>query len=115
MANMWISYEKRRGVNGDLDHEQVFFACHDAYEKKDTLKEMGFRFNSWDRTWVKKTTDEDFMTLFARVVVACELTYDDVYKTLGNLYIPASIQGNAPEASALEAYNNYMDAHPEWF
>ena len=113
MAKMWISYEKRRGADGNPDKYQVFFACHDAYDKKDILKGMGFRFNGIGRTWEKRTTDRDFMTELAKVVVSCEMAYADVVNSFP--FIPESILVNQPEESAFAAYNEYMDSHPEWF
>lgn len=112
MSKLKVRYEKRYGMNGNLHKSQTLIVCDGAYECKDILKEMGFRWNSMGRSWEKKTTDESFMTEFAKVVVSCGMTYDDVIDALQ--FIPESVPSTVDE-DAQAAYKEYMDAHPEWF
>lgn len=113
MSKMHVYYENRFGVNGDPNKSQTLIVCRDAYDHKESLKEMGYRWNSIGKSWEKKTTDESFMTEFVKTVVSCGMTYDDVLNAFP--FIPESIRNSSIEEKALDSYNDYMDAHPEWF
>lgn len=113
MGKMMVSYEKRFGVNCDPNKFRILLVCRDAYDCKDALKEMGFAWNSFGKSWEKETTDEAFMTELVKIVVACKKTYNDFCYYWQ--FLPEAVRAASIDAEAMAAFNDYMGAHPEWF
>lgn len=55
-----------------------YLSCGDAYDKKDVLKAMGFRFNSTNKHWEIKIDPAHFMDLCAETAIACDLSVSEL-------------------------------------
>lgn len=100
---MRMRYEVREFANGKT---QPMLACSDCYSCKDTLKEMGFKWNPMMRQWEKAVAKNDITTLFFQVVVACKMNENDIANSW--VYIPDDIAEIEPSEESAKAYADYM-------
>lgn len=62
-----------------------YLSCGDAYDKKDVLKAMGFRFNGTTKHWEIKIDPAHFMDLCAETAIACDLDVSELEHFLAEI------------------------------
>lgn len=100
---MRMHYEVREFANGKT---QPMLACSDCYSCKDTLKEMGFKWNPMKRQWEKAVSENEVTTLFFQIVVACKMDEDDIANSWA--FLPKDIADVEPSEETVKAYADYM-------
>jgi hypothetical protein len=83
--------------------------CRNAYEQKEALKALGFRWDANQKAWEKMFNDfSEVGDAFVDVVVDCNLPYDDVedfFSRTDN----AIVEAFSFSDSKLDKYNAYME------
>lgn len=92
-----------------------YLSCGDAYDKKDALKALGFRFNRTNKHWEIKIDPNHFMDLCAETAITCELTVSELEQFLveiGTFQESPRSNGFSNEFTVdglYERYNAYCD------
>lgn len=53
-------------------------ACSNAYDRKDALKALGYRFEPIEKKWKKVIDPDHFMDLCAETAIACKLSPEEL-------------------------------------
>lgn len=90
--------------------------CSNAYDRKDSLKALGYRFEPMEKKWKKVIDPDHFMDLCAETAIACKLSPEELDRFLYEIgMFQQSEKGSGCNDQFTvpgldERYNDYCDS-----